>query len=160
MTDLETIYRDYQKKVFGFLYHKVNDNTVAEDLCSDVFLKVAANLEKFDAQKASLSTWLYNITRNTLYDYYRTRHELSELDENASVEDDFVEKLCNEEMLERLSEALELLPPRERELIIRHYYHGEQLNQIAVRFDISYSYIRKLHKSALNSLKKVFDKIS
>lgn len=157
MTELEKIYREYHGKVLGYLRNKINSPAIAEDLCSDVFLKITERIDSFDEQKASLSTWVYCIMRNTLYDYFRTRHEPYELDENMTSDDDFVEKLCNDDMLERLADALETLPRRERELIIRRYYYGQTLKDIAKHFDVSLTYVYVIQKSALKKLKNFFE---
>ena len=67
------IYKDYHGKVFGYIISQVSNSDLAEDLCEDVFLKVYEKLDTFDETKASISTWIYTIARNTLTDYYRTR---------------------------------------------------------------------------------------
>ena len=51
----------------------------AEDLVSDVFLKAYEKYPTFDADRASVSTWLYTITRNTVIDYFRTHRPGVEL---------------------------------------------------------------------------------
>ena len=67
----EKIYRDYHGKVCGYIRSKINSAQDAEDITSDVFVKVYEKLDTFDETKASLSTWIYTITRNTLTDYFR-----------------------------------------------------------------------------------------
>lgn len=155
MIDLERIYLEYHGKVLGYVYNRVKNQAAAEDLCADVFVKLASKLDSFDEQKASISTWIYTIMRNTLYDYFRTRREHSELDAHMAADTDFVEALCTEAMLEALADALETLPKRERELMIRRYYYDQSLKEIALRLGISYSYAKLLHAEALKTLKKL-----
>lgn len=158
MTDTKKseIYLAYRDKVFGYLRSHLGDTTAAEDLCSDVFLKVYEKLDSFDEKRASVSTWIYTITRNTLTDYFRTRHVADEIPESfrddVSVEDD----ICRDEMLETLADALETLDERSRDIIILHYYRGMTLRTIALRLDISYAYVRILHQKAIGVLKKFF----
>lgn len=151
------IYRNYQPKVLNFITGKVNNINLAEDLCSDIFIKIYEKIETFDETKASVSTWIFTITRNTLTDYYRTRKisggEIPEtMDDGSSIEDDF----CNEETLETLADALEKLNERERDIVILHYYSGLTLKEISTRMDISYSYTKLLHNNALSHLQKFF----
>lgn len=150
------IYKDYYKKVFGFIFGKTSNHTLAEDLTSEVFLKVYEKLDSFDDTKASLSTWIYTITRNKLTDYFRSRRVMEEipetLDDGSSLEDD----VCDKEELETLADALEKLDERERDIIILHYYSGKTLKEIADALDISYSYIKILHNKALSTMKKFF----
>lgn len=150
------IYGDYSKKVLSYLRGKVNDSFLAEELCSDVFMKVYEKLDTFDETKASISTWIFTITRNTLTDYFRTRRVFSEIPEDLPAESDIEENYCRTEMLETLADALEALPERERDLIILHYYSGKTLREIAEQLGISYSYVKILHNKALASMKNYF----
>lgn len=150
------LYRNYHGKIYTYIHSKVNDSSLAEDLCSDVFLKVYEKIDSFDEKKASFSTWIYTIARNTLTDYYRTRKILAEIPESyedsSCVEDD----ICNSEMLETLADALEKLDERSRDIVILHYYAGVTLKEIAKRLGISYAYVKSLHSRALDKLKKFF----
>jgi len=152
----QELYRIFYPKVLGYISNRIDNRSEAEDICSDVFVKVYSKIETFDNEKASLSTWIYKITQNTLYDHYRTNHVSDELEENMESSSDFVEDLCNEEELEALAEALKKLPERERDLIILHYYSGNSLKEISEKMNLSYSYIKILHNNALRFLKEHF----
>ena len=69
--DLETIYTQYHGKVMGYIYARIRNHAEAEDICSDVFEKVQRKLADFDPSRASVSTWIFTITRNTMIDHYR-----------------------------------------------------------------------------------------
>lgn len=151
------IYQTYQPKVLSYINGKVNDYYLAEDLCSDIFMKIYEKIDTFDETKASVSTWIFTITRNTLTDYFRTRKisggEIPEtMSDDTSLEDD----VCNEETLDTLADALEQLDERERDIVILHYYSGLTLKEISSKMGISYSYIKLLHNNALSRLQKFF----
>lgn len=150
------IYSSYYKKELSYLNGKVNDSFLAEEICSDVFLKVFEKLDTFDETKASVSTWIFTITRNTLTDYFRTRRVFSEIPEDLPAESDIEEAYCQEEMLETLADALESLSERERDLIILHYYSGKTLKETAEQMGISYAYVKILHNKALAAMKRYF----
>ena len=152
--DKEQIYLKYHEKVFGYILSKINNVQDAEDLSSEVFLKVYAKLDTFDENKASLSTWIYTVTKNTLTDYFRTRKVLAAMPEDVEDETSVADEVCNAEMLEKLADALETLPKRERDIIILHYYSGKTLKEIAARLDISYAYVKILQNKALGNLRK------
>ncbi len=158
ITDAEKskIYEEYSKKVLGYMLSQVNDTYIAEDLCSDVFLKVYQKLDTFDETKSSISTWIYNITRNTLTDYYRTRRVMSEIPETVTDESPVDDEICNNETLETLADALEALDSRERDIIIYHYYNGMILKDVAEKLGLSYSYVKAVHQKALSKMKKFF----
>lgn len=150
------IFQQYQNKVLRYFNSKLTDSYLAEDLCADVFLKVYEKLDTFDESKASLSTWIFTVARNTLTDYFRTRRVYEEVPEDLSAGSDIEEEVCNEEQLETLADALEALDERERDIIIFHYYSGMTLTAIAERMSISYAYVKVLHNKALSHMKKFF----
>ncbi len=150
------LYQKFYSKVLSYINGKVNNYTLAEDLCSDVFLKVYEKLDTFDESKASLSTWIFTITRNTLTDYFRTRKVYGEIPETLAEEESFEDEICNEGMLDTLADALEKLDERERDIIILHYYSGMTLKDVAEKIGISYSYVKLLHNNALASMKNFF----
>lgn len=150
----EKIYRDFHGKVYGYIVSKINNQHNAEDLAADVFVKVYEKLDSFDDSKASLSTWIYTITRNTLTDYYRTRRVFEEIPETQTDESSFEDDICNQEMLESLANALETLDERERDIIILRFYSGKTLKEIAAQMDISYAYIKILQNNAFAKMKK------
>ena len=152
--DKNQIYEEYHTKVLRYINSQVNDYYLAEDLCSDVFVKVYEKLDTFDDKKASISTWVFTITRNRLIDYYRTRKVMVEIPETLTYDDDYSD--IDDEMLEKLAEALDKVDERSKKLIIMHYYEGKTLKEVAELMDISYPYAKILHKKALFNLKRQF----
>ncbi len=150
----EEIYRNYHKKVLGYINSQINRLQDAEDLAADVFMKVFEKIDSFDETKASISTWIFTITKNKLTDYYRTRKVFEEVPETLSDESSFEDDICNEEMLDTLADALERLDERERDIIILRYYSGKTLKEIAEKMGISYAYVKVLQNKALGDLKK------
>lgn len=153
----EQIYTQYRDKVLRYLCGKVNDLQLAEELCSDVFLKVYEKLDVFDPAKASISTWIYTITRNTLTDYFRTRRIFSEIPETLDDGTSLEESYCDQELLEHLADALEKLEERQRDIIILHYYSGYTLKEVGAKMGLSYAYIKALHSKALSAMRKTLE---
>lgn len=153
--DTGYIYTQYRDKVFGFVRSRVSNPNDAEDIVQSVFLKVYGNLDKFDEAKASMSTWIYTITRNTVYDYLKTKqnHPVFELLDNT--EDDREapdEELLKNETLEELACALEKLPQDQRDIIILLYYKNLERKNVAEMLGITYGQLRYLHDKALRRL--------
>ena len=84
MTEKEALYLEYRDKVSGYVFSRLNNPKDAEDLVSEVFLKVYEKYRSFDAERASVSTWIYAITKNTVTDYLRRQRTCSELPEYQS----------------------------------------------------------------------------
>ena len=149
----EQLYRDFHEKVFRYLRSKLSDRELAEDLAQDVFVKAFEHLADFDEQKASASTWIFTITKNTLTDYFRTRRVHEELPESLESSSSVEDEVCNAASLQTLADALKTLPARERDIIILRFYSGKTLREIADGMKISYSYVKILQNKALADLK-------
>ena len=150
----EEVYKEYYPKVMGYMHSKISSSYDAEDLASTVFIKIFEKFETFDQSKASISTWIYTVTRNTVIDYFRVRKVHEEIGEEDIVEDDTYQGILDAESLEELADALEKLPERERDIIILHYYSGMQLKEIAPKLNMSYSNCKLVHNKALMRLRQ------
>lgn len=150
----DKIYLDYKEKVTAYVRNRIADPYAVEDVVSDVFLKVYQKLESYDKGRASLSTWIYSITRNTVIDYYKKRKTqtifLHEIEKAEKIPDEMSE---DNELLENLANALEKLNQRERDLIILHYYQGYTLKRIAEMMGMSYINAKVIHSRTLSYLR-------
>ena len=77
MYTAEQIYLQYHDKVRAYVRGKIQDPHDVEDLVSAVFMKIVQKLDSYDPDKASVSTWVYAITRNTVTDHFRTRRSMA-----------------------------------------------------------------------------------
>ncbi len=153
--DLEQIYTDYYKKVMGYISARIRSRADAEDLCSEVFEKVQRKLDEFDSSKASISTWIFTITRNTVIDHFRRTRPSGELDENMAGDFEVDESLLHTEALGSLAAALKQLPQELRDIIVLRYYDGKPLTEIAELMNLSYGAVKLRHQSALVKLKRL-----
>lgn len=149
----EQIYKEYHGKVYGYIYGKLKNHHNAEDLCEDVFVKIYQKLDSFDSAKASISTWIYTITRNTVIDYLRSNSVHKEILSDFEEQNYSVSEQYTDERLEELAEYLEKLPERQRNIIVLHYYKELTLKEIADTMNISYSNTKLLHKQALEKIR-------
>ena len=152
----EEIYREYYPKVYQYLVNRMGNVHDAEDMAQTVFVKVFNKLDTFDAEKSSLSTWIFNITRNSLIDHQRSMtlriHE--EIPETlADDSPDMLDGLIMEQEQENLANALEKLTREERDLIVLHYYNEYTLLEIADLMRRPYGQIKRLHMKALQKLR-------
>ncbi|MFM9909774.1 MAG: RNA polymerase sigma factor [Chitinophagaceae bacterium] len=67
------LYDQFTQMVFGVSNKFVRNKEAAEDLVQETFIKVWKNINQFDPDKASFSTWLLNIARYTAIDYLRSK---------------------------------------------------------------------------------------
>lgn len=72
--DFAEIYEQYQGRIFGYIYRRVDDTDQAADLTADVFFKaIRATNHGIGAQQADPLSWLYQIAQNSIIDFYRHR---------------------------------------------------------------------------------------
>ena len=114
----EQIWEEFSDKLYRFILAKVNDKELAKDLLQEVFIKIHSNIDSLDNADV-LSSWLFTITRNTVYDYYRSKKaykkEKKQLElDGFGFEDDEINSLCET----CLYLFLEELPEKYREAII------------------------------------------
>ncbi len=154
MLSQEEIYTQYHDKVFGYVKNHVNSIEDAEDITSDIFIKIYTKLDTYDETKAALSTWIYSMTSNTVIDFYRTNHIHSEIpedltDERSTIEDEVLSK----ESLELLASALEQLPQELLDIVVLRYYKGFTLQEVAKKMNLSYGVTKLRHREALGKLR-------
>ncbi len=152
--DLDRIYTEYSGKVMGYIRARIRSSAEAEDLHSEVFEKILKKIEEFDPSKASLSTWIFTITRNTVIDHFRRSKPSEELDENLSDNVELDEDLLNTETLSELAAALRKLPQQMMDIIVLRYYDGKPLTEIAEMMNLSYGAVKLRHQNAVLMLRQ------
>ena len=152
--DLDRIYTEYSGKVMGYIRARIRSSAEAEDLHSEVFEKVLKKIGEFDPSKASLNTWIFTITRNTVIDHFRRAKPSEELDENLSDNVELDEDLLNTETLGELAAALRKLPQQMMDIIVLRYYDGKPLTEIAEMMNLSYGAVKLRHQNAVLMLRQ------
>ena len=148
------IYKQYRDKVFGYVKNHVNSIEDAEDITSDIFVKIYSKLDTYDESKAALSTWIYSMTSNTVIDFYRTNHIHSEIPEDLTDDRSTIEdEILTNESLDELADALATLPQELLDIIVLRYYKGLTLQEIAKKMNLSYGVTKLRHREALGKLR-------
>ncbi len=150
----EKIYDQYSGKVMGYIAARVQRRADAEDLCADVFEKVYRKSDAYDESKASISTWIFTITRNTVIDYFRRTRPTEEPDENLASDEEVDEGILTQETLSELAGALTKLPDELQDIIVLMYYDGKPMTEIAALMGLSYGAVKLRHQKALGMLKR------
>jgi RNA polymerase sigma-70 factor, ECF subfamily len=131
---MRTLYARHRIPIYRWLMRIVRDETVAEDLLSDVFLDVWRQAASFKG-RASVSTWLLAIARYKALSARRARVD-AELDERvestvADPADDPEATLQKKNRSEILRNSLARLSPEHSEVIELVYYHGKSVKEVA-----------------------------
>lgn len=127
----------YYDKIFRFVYYKVYQKETAEDITSDVFHKALTKLSSFSSDKGVFSAWLYRIARNAVIDHYRTNEATVTLEDTFDVgfDERTPEVLDALSDLKRVSEYLETLTAKQREIITLRIWEGLSYREIAELVD-------------------------
>ena len=98
-SEIETIYRKYFHDVFLYIRALSENESLAEEITQETFLKAMNNIEKFDGRK-DIRAWLFVIAKNTYFSYCRRKKHDSDWTEYENIVDvgvHFAENLVNEE---------------------------------------------------------------
>ena len=162
MPDMEEVYNTYFPVIYNYVYYKLLNRENTEDIVSQVFMKVVRHLNRFDAEKASLKTWIFRITDNTLTDYYRKqRPQVSMNDEacgldnilHVNFEDQYERKYSSARAA--VNEALKTLPEKERMFIYYKYYLGITNREIARQMNMNENTVSAILARTRKKLKDV-----
>lgn len=83
---IEQIWTEFHQQLFKFILTKVSDATIAEDILQDVFIQVINNIDSLE-DKTKLQAWLYQICRNRIIDYYRSKKlDIENIDDYDAVD--------------------------------------------------------------------------
>ena len=150
------VYSLYYNKVFGYVLNRVRSRADAEDITSEVFLKVFSKSDEFDLHRSGASTYIFRVMQTTLADFYRKNRIVYTSLEEVSDEIDETENL--DELLTFLDDALDTLTERELAIVILHYYHGLSHKEVAKKMQLSYVNVRQICHVALEKLRKEMEK--
>ena len=118
-------YERYQGPIFRFAWHMSGNQTTAEEVTQEVFLRLIHKPKKFDAAKGTLAGYLFGIARNVMrremagsfLDVPLEDEQISE-DPAFSIEADLLAELDRQERLELLHKSVLALPATYREALI------------------------------------------
>ena len=133
-TAFERLVDRYERKVFRLCCSLLRDPDQAEDAAQESLLRVWKALPKYD-QRASLSTWIYTITRNRCLTAIERRRALDSLaDPAVEHEVALAQPVGPEEEQDHLAvlrELVEALPERFRRVLTLFYYQERSVSDVA-----------------------------
>ncbi len=137
--ELEGLWQEFSRRLLQFIRRRVPDDDIAEDMLQDVFVRIHAHLGTL-RDRGKLESWIYQITRNAIVDYYRERRTAVELTEAlAEGEDTSDERSAEAELAASLREMVEALPEPYRQALLLSQYGGLSQKELAERLGISFS---------------------
>ena len=151
---LKELYARFSKQIYSLARRMLRDESAAEDVTQDVFVKIWQKALDYMQSKGSVSTWVMTIAHHSAVDAIRRRssHETVVLEEGE------LERYADEHSDNRLeqvtvSRALAALEPGERGLIELAYFEGLSHSQLATRTGIPLGTIKSRLRLGLQKLK-------
>lgn len=157
---LGELYDRYEAKIYSYIFRRTGDQTLAEDLTAQVFLKMLESIRDQKAWHSSFSGWLYRIAHNLVIDHYRRRDRQStvELDDTtpraADVEDPTVTAEMNIDA-ERLRAAIRRLTEDQAEVVSLRFLEGYSISEVATMTNRTEGAIKALQYRAVSTLRSL-----
>lgn len=119
------LYRRYQPKVYRYVAFRVADVPTAEDLTSEVFVRLVENIDRFRDTGRPILAWLYTIARNLVTDHYRREGRATHIPLRDSLEADSGDPVRHTQRSleqERVVTAMQMLTEEQRQVILLKFY--------------------------------------
>ncbi len=155
------VFSYFGPRVKGYLVRLGLEASRAEELTQDVMVAVWRKAGSFDRRQASVSTWIFRIARNRRIDVFRQERR-ARLDAHdpafqpaPETAPDAATELSEQEA--RVRQAMESLPPEQRELVREAFYEDRSHREIADRTGVPLGTVKSRLRLAMAKLKLQLD---
>jgi RNA polymerase sigma-70 factor (ECF subfamily) len=152
------LYERYEPSIRRFLYYRLGDAQTAEDLTTEVFLRMIQALPGYQQREAPFQAWLFQIARNLIIDHARrmnARNHIA-LDENLAAPGALPESEAARSMTrDQLQRALGHLPDAQCDVVVMRFVAGMSITEVAQALNRSESAIKALQARGLERLYQV-----
>jgi len=159
--DFGLLYDHYVPQIYRFVLLKVSHKHEAEDLTHEIFLSAWKNIDSYKYRGLPFSSWLYQIARNRVIDYYRTKKEqlsIENVNENEfRIVDNTEQNLDQQVALNKIRQALPQLKEDQQQIIILRFIEDLSPAEISEIMDKSEGAIRLIQHRAIKKLKEIFE---
>ena len=158
----------HKQKIYSFIYSKVFDRDVSEDIFQDTFIKVIKTLKRGAYnEEGKFIPWVMRISHNLVIDHFRKNNRMPKFENNSdfnifSVLHDGslnVEKTMIKEQVEGdLKKIIQELPDDQKEVLLMRIYKEMSFKDISEKTGVSINTALGRMRYALINLRKVIDK--
>jgi RNA polymerase sigma-70 factor (ECF subfamily) len=157
---LGELYDQYGRSAYYVIHRVVGDQSVAEDLVQETFLRVWNGMSAFDTERGTLSRWVMTVARNQAIDYLRSwqgrvARGAVPVDTWARVtgaggENQAVERIDRKRTVRK---ALQKLSERQRDMLKLAYVEGLTQTEMALRLALPLGTVKTWVRGALQALR-------
>lgn len=147
------IWDEFSEALKRFIYNRVKNNEITNDLLQEVFIKIHLNIHKIKKQE-SIKSWIYTITNNTINDYFKKQSKLHKLNSepielNTKTSNEHSAKDC-------LLPLINSLPSTYKDALLLSEINGLKQSEVAKILNISLSGAKSRIQRGRNLLKDGF----
>ena len=150
------LYRANVQAIYRYIYHRVNDVHLAEDLTGDVFTRALKSMATYRDQGKPFVAWLYRIAHARVVDYYRMsnrRPQESDVEaEPIPVNANMDEGILRRQAARSLREAISSLTDEQQQVVILRFIEGQPIETVADMMGKNANAIKALQHRALRTL--------
>jgi RNA polymerase sigma-70 factor, ECF subfamily len=149
----EQLWEQFNAPLQQFILRRVHDPHSTEDILQDVFLKIHTRIDSLHQQER-VASWIYQIARNAIIDYYRAQRPTIDVPETLVAPDELVSDDVAQELLPCVTAMVNDLPDTYREALHLTEYQGLSQKQLSERLGISFSGAKSRVQRARTKLKE------
>ncbi len=167
-TSLEILIKRHQQRLFSFIYSKVKDRDITEDIFQDTFIKVIRTLKKGNYnEEGKFLPWVMRISHNLIIDHFRKSNRMpkfrntDEFDIFSVLGDDVLnaeKKIIKEQIHADVRELINELPEEQKEVLVMRIYNDMSFNEISENTGVSINTALGRMRYALINLRKLIEK--
>lgn len=157
---LGEIYDRYAGRIYSYLYYRLGDAHLAEDLTGTVFVKMLEAIQTSKSWNVSFSGWLYRIAHNLVVDHFRRREQDRPvaLDERLTTREADPARVVEQEMEhERLRRAISQLTDEQALVVTLKFADGLSNAEVASIMGKTEGAIKSMQFRAMASLRRILE---
>ncbi|CAA0236633.1 sigma-70 family RNA polymerase sigma factor [Tenacibaculum maritimum] len=165
---LEFLIKRHQQRLYSFIYSKVQDRDITEDIFQDTFIKVIRTLKKGTYnEEGKFLPWVMRISQNLVIDFFRKNNRMpafkntDEFDIFSVLSDGELNaerKIIKDQVLREVRYLVEELPEEQKEVLKMRIYNDMSFNEISENTGVSINTALGRMRYALINLRKIIEK--
>jgi len=167
-TALSILIKRHESKIYGFIYSKIADRDISNDIFQDTFIKVIKTLKSNSYnEEGKFLPWVMRISHNLIVDHFRKTkkmpmyRETEEFSIFSIMSDDSLTiegKMIVDQVEVDLKRLIEELPEDQKEVLVMRMYQDMSFKEISELTDVSINTALGRMRYALMNLRKIIDK--
>src|SRR5690606_26247061 len=164
----EALLMRHKDKIYRFIYMKVRDTALAQDIFQDTFIKVVNTLKAGNYnEEGKFLPWAMRIAHNLVIDHFRKANKMKMISESSSKSDDYnifstlaltdlniEDQITSDELKNQMVDLIEYLPNTQRDILKQRIFQDMSFKDIADAEDISINTALGRMRYALINLRK------